>query len=123
MVMSRTLYETRAAATDARATAQSRLPRSLLEALTLVYESPTARKPDLNNGVYGCARATAGEHVGFTAAWGYWVSAWIGNVGYLVVAMPTTAAWAVTSSGQRNAWAFAFPVASRPEKREQKAGS
>ena len=54
--------------------------------LALVYQSLAMRKPDLNNGVYAYARATAGEYVGFNAAWGYWVSAWIGNVGYLVAA-------------------------------------
>ena len=115
MVVPRNLDETHAAATDARVTAQSRQPLSSLVA-------PAMRKPDLDNGVCACARATASRHVG-TVAWDYPVNAWIGNVGYRVVAMPTTAAWAVTSSGQRNAWAFAFPVASRPEKREQKAGS
>lgn len=55
-------------------------------ALALVYQSLALRKPDLNNGVYAYARATAGEYVGFNAVWGYWVSAWIGNVGYLVAA-------------------------------------
>ena len=67
------------------------------------------------------AHTTAGERVGFTAAWRCWVSAWIGNVGYREVTMPTTAARVVTASGQRNAWAFAFPVAARPDEREQKA--
>ncbi len=55
-------------------------------ALALVYQSLAMRKPDLNNGVYAYAQAAAGEYVGFNAAWGYWVSAWIGNVGYLVAA-------------------------------------
>ena len=55
-------------------------------ALALVVQSLDIRKPDLNNGIYAYARATAGEYVGFNAAWGYWVSAWIGNVGYLVAA-------------------------------------
>ncbi len=55
-------------------------------ALALVVQSLAIRKPDLNNGIYAYARATAGEYVGFNAAWGYWVSAWIGNVGYLVAA-------------------------------------
>ena len=26
-----------------------------------------------------------GNYIGFTSAWGYWVSAWVGNVGYLVL--------------------------------------
>ncbi len=54
--------------------------------LARVYQMLALRKPELDNGVYTYARALAGEYVGFNAAWGYWVSAWIGNVGYLVAA-------------------------------------
>lgn len=57
--------------------------------LAFVYQSLATRKPDLNNGVYAYARASAGEFVGFNSAWGYWVSAWIGNVGYLVIVFGT----------------------------------
>jgi arginine:ornithine antiporter / lysine permease len=53
--------------------------------LALVYRSLAARQPALDNGVYAYARASAGEYVGFNAAWGYWVSAWVGNVSYLVI--------------------------------------
>ncbi|MDB5819379.1 MAG: Arginine/ornithine antiporter [Rhizobacter sp.] len=54
--------------------------------LARVYQMLSLRKPELNNGVYAYARALSGEYVGFNSAWGYWVSAWIGNVGYLVAA-------------------------------------
>ncbi len=54
--------------------------------LALVYQSLALRKPELDNGVYAYARALSGEYVGFNSAWGYWISAWIGNVGYLVAA-------------------------------------
>jgi arginine:ornithine antiporter/lysine permease len=54
--------------------------------LALTYQMLSLRKPGLDNGVYAYARALSGEYVGFNAAWGYWVSAWIGNVGYLVAA-------------------------------------
>jgi arginine:ornithine antiporter / lysine permease len=54
--------------------------------LARVYQMLSLRQPELNNGVYAYARALSGEYVGFNAAWGYWVSAWIGNVGYLVAA-------------------------------------
>jgi arginine:ornithine antiporter/lysine permease len=57
--------------------------------LAFVYQTLAVRKPDLNNGVYAYARASAGEFVGFNSAWGYWVSAWIGNVGYLVIVFGT----------------------------------
>ncbi|WP_029708612.1 arginine-ornithine antiporter [Rhodoferax saidenbachensis] len=54
--------------------------------LALTYQMLALRKPALDNGVYAYARALSGEYVGFNSAWGYWVSAWIGNVGYLVAA-------------------------------------
>ena len=54
--------------------------------LAFTYQMLALRKPELDNGVYAYARALSGEYVGFNAAWGYWVSAWIGNVGYLVAA-------------------------------------
>ncbi|WP_341305419.1 arginine-ornithine antiporter [Pseudomonas sp. TMP25] len=54
--------------------------------LVRVYQMLSMRKPDLDNGVYAYARALSGEYVGFNSAWGYWVSASIGNVGYLVAA-------------------------------------
>lgn len=54
--------------------------------LARTYQMLALRKPDLDNGVYAYARAMSGEYVGFNSAWGYWVSAWIGNVGYLVAA-------------------------------------
>ena len=54
--------------------------------LALVYQMLAVRKPALDNGVYAYAQALSGPYVGFNSAWGYWVSAWIGNVGYLVAA-------------------------------------
>lgn len=54
--------------------------------LARTYQMLSLRKPDLDNGVYAYARALSGEYVGFNSAWGYWISAWIGNVGYLVAA-------------------------------------
>lgn len=55
-------------------------------ALARVYQVLALRKPALDNGVYAYAQALSGEYVGFNSAWGYWVSAWVGNVGYLVAA-------------------------------------
>jgi arginine:ornithine antiporter / lysine permease len=54
--------------------------------LARVYQMLALRKPELDNGVYAYARELSGEYVGFNSAWGYWISAWIGNVGYLVAA-------------------------------------
>lgn len=57
--------------------------------LAFVFQSLATRKPDVDGGVYGYARAGFGNYLGFTSAWGYWISAWIGNVGYLVLLMST----------------------------------
>ncbi len=58
-------------------------------ALAFVYQALSTRQPSLDNGVYAYARASAGPYMGFNSAWGYWVSAWIGNVGYLVIVFGT----------------------------------
>ena len=47
--------------------------------LARVYQMLALRKPELDNGVYAYARALSGEYVGFNSAWGYWISAWIGQ--------------------------------------------
>ena len=54
-------------------------------ALAFVYQTLATRQPALDNGVYAYARATGGDLVGFSSAWGYWISAWIGNASYLVI--------------------------------------
>ena len=53
--------------------------------LALVYQGLAVRKPELNSGPYAYARAGFGPYVGFQAAWGYWLSGWIGNVSNAVV--------------------------------------
>lgn len=53
--------------------------------LAFVFQTLAARKSDVEGGVYGYARAGFGEYMGFNSAWGYWISAWIGNVSYYVV--------------------------------------
>jgi arginine:ornithine antiporter / lysine permease len=53
--------------------------------LALVYQTLSNRQPALDNGVFAYARVLGGEFLGFNSAWGYWISAWIGNVSYLVI--------------------------------------
>ncbi len=43
-------------------------------------------KPELDGGIYTYAREGFGDLMGFISAWGYWLCATIGIVGYLVVA-------------------------------------
>jgi arginine:ornithine antiporter/lysine permease len=52
--------------------------------LAFVYQGLANRKPDLNAGPYAYAKAGFGSFVGFNSAWGYWLSAFLGNVAYAV---------------------------------------
>jgi arginine:ornithine antiporter/lysine permease len=52
--------------------------------LAFVYQGLATRKPQLNAGPYAYAKAGFGEFVGFNSAWGYWISAFLGNVAYAV---------------------------------------
>ncbi|MDT3309939.1 arginine-ornithine antiporter [Pseudomonas sp. rhizo66] len=53
--------------------------------LAWVYQALSNRQPTMDNGVFAYARALGGDFLGFNSAWGYWISAWIGNVSYLVI--------------------------------------
>src|SRR5215208_1549250 len=57
--------------------------------LALVFQTLASRKPGVDGGVYGYAKAGFGNYIGFTSAFGYWVSAWVGNVAYLVLLFST----------------------------------
>jgi arginine:ornithine antiporter / lysine permease len=52
--------------------------------LAFVYQGLALRKPNLNAGPYAYAKAGFGEFIGFNSAWGYWISAFLGNVAYAV---------------------------------------
>jgi arginine:ornithine antiporter / lysine permease len=47
------------------------------------------RKPALDGGVYIYAKESFGDYMGFSSAWGYWISAWLCNVGYFVLLLST----------------------------------
>ena len=57
--------------------------------LAFVFQTLAERKPDVDGGVYGYARAGFGNYIGYTSAFGYWASAWMGNVAYLVLLFAT----------------------------------
>ncbi|WP_321855032.1 arginine-ornithine antiporter [Paraburkholderia tropica] len=57
--------------------------------LAFVFQSLALRKPELDGGVYAYAKAGFGDYMGFGSAWGYWISAWLGNVGYFVLLFST----------------------------------
>ncbi len=59
--------------------------------LALTFQNLTMKRPDLDAGVYSYAEAGFGKYMGFNSAWGYWLSAWLGNVGYATLLMSAVA--------------------------------
>ena len=53
--------------------------------LAKVFQNLSMRCPKLDAGIYAYAKEAMGDYVGFSSAWGYWVSVWIGNVGYIIM--------------------------------------
>ncbi len=51
-------------------------------ALGLSFQNLTMKRPDLDGGIFSYAKAGFGDFIGFNSAWGYWLSAWLGNVAY-----------------------------------------
>jgi len=70
-------------------------------ALAFVFQTLANRKPELDSGVYAYAKAGFGDYMGFSSAWGYWISAWMGNVGYFVLLF-STLGYFVPMFGQGN---------------------
>lgn len=72
-------------------------------ALVFVYQSLATRKPKLDAGPYAYAKAGFGPFVGFNSAWGYWISAWVGNVSYAVIVF-SALSYFFPSFGEGNTW-------------------
>ena len=72
-------------------------------ALAFVYQGLATRKPTLDAGPYAYAKAGFGPFIGFNSAWGYWLSAWIGNVSYAVV-MFSALSYFFPAFGEGNTW-------------------
>jgi arginine:ornithine antiporter/lysine permease len=73
-------------------------------ALALVYRSLAVRKPELDAGPYSYARAGFGDFIGFNSAWGYWLSAWIGNVSYAVLIFGALSYFIPVFGAEGNTW-------------------
>ena len=72
-------------------------------ALVFVYQNLATRKPKLEAGPYAYAKAGFGPFVGFNSAWGYWISAWVGNVSYAVIVF-SALSYFYPSFGDGNTW-------------------
>ena len=73
-------------------------------ALAFVYQGLSTRKPQLDAGPYSYARAGFGDFVGFNSAWGYWLSAWIGNVSYVVLIFGALSYFFPAFGAEGNTW-------------------
>ena len=67
--------------------------------LAFVYQGLAVRKPDLNAGPYAYAKAGFGAFIGFNSAWGYWISAFLGNVAYAVAIFSALSYFFPSSAG------------------------
>ena len=72
-------------------------------ALAFVYQGLSMRKPELDAGPYAYAKAGFGPFIGFNSAWGYWLSAWLGNVSYAVVVF-SALSYFFPAFGAGNTW-------------------
>lgn len=54
-------------------------------ALARVFQNLSLRASHLDAGIYSYAKATLGNFMGFSSAWGYWLSIMAGNIGYLIM--------------------------------------
>src|SRR3546814_12635985 len=72
-------------------------------ALAFVYQGLSTRKPVLDSGPYAYARSGFGDFIGFNSAWGYWLSAWLGNVSYAVLIFGTLS-YFFPAFGDGNTW-------------------
>ncbi len=53
--------------------------------LARVFQALANKRPDIDNGVFAYAKAGFGDYMGFLSAFGYWISAILGNTFYWVL--------------------------------------
>ncbi len=61
--------------------------------LAFVFQNLAIRKPDLDSGVFICAKAGFGDYAGFNSAIGFWASSVAGNTFYWVFISATLGAF------------------------------
>ena len=76
--------------------------------LALCFQNLVLKRPDLNAGIYSYAEAGFGKYMGFNAAWGYWLSAWLGNVGYITLCMSALGYFFPIFGNGQNLWSIAL---------------
>ena len=88
--------------------------------LANTFRTLADKRPDLTAGIYSYAREGFGRFAGFNSAWGYWLSAAFGNVGFAVLVMQTFGfffpsllsgkSWQAILGGSILIWAMYFVV-------------
>lgn len=71
-------------------------------ALGFVFQNLSMKKPELDSGIYSYAKEGFGPFLGFSSAWGYWLSAWLGNVAYATLVMSAIGYFIPTFEGGQN---------------------
>ncbi|GHP14855.1 arginine-ornithine antiporter [Lentilactobacillus fungorum] len=74
--------------------------------LALTFQNLIMKRPDLDAGIYSYAEAGFGKYMGFNSAWGYWLSAWLGNVGYATLLMSAVAYFLPIFGNGQNIWSI-----------------
>ncbi|MDF7671811.1 basic amino acid/polyamine antiporter [Lactobacillus sp. ESL0701] len=56
-------------------------------ALVLSLNNLSKKRPELDSGIFSYAKAAFGPLGGFLSGWGYWLSAWLGNIAFATMLM------------------------------------
>ncbi len=88
--------------------------------LTLCFFRLSVVKPELTSGLYSYAKTGFGEYIGFNSAWGFWLSALLGNISFITLLFASLGNFFPVFGNGSNAvsiiagslivWAFGFLV-------------
>ena len=70
--------------------------------LGFVFQNLSNMKPELDSGIFSYAKEGFGPFLGFSSAWGYWLSAWLGNVAYATLVMSSIGYFIPAFEGGQN---------------------
>ncbi|MCP9313276.1 arginine-ornithine antiporter [Liquorilactobacillus satsumensis] len=71
-------------------------------ALVLSLNNLAKKRPELDAGIFSYAEASFGKLGGFISGWGYWLSAWLGNIAFATMLMSSIGTFIPTFKGGQN---------------------
>ena len=74
--------------------------------LALSFKNLSMKRQDLDAGIYSYAEEGFGKYMGFNSAWGYWASAWLGDVGYATLLMSSVGYFLPIFGNGQNIWSI-----------------